>query len=124
MHYLLGLILCIACPPAAVLVIPTLLMLMVLQLVCGITQAAAMASARRRLRERLAAELLERQRIEAETNRRSAFLRMMYNYPRPSTAAIIDPAMRLTDQRASIVGRVIAFVLVAALAAIIFGLAR
>jgi hypothetical protein len=32
-------------------------------------------------------------------NRRSAFLRMMYSYPRPSTAAIIDPAMRLTHQQ-------------------------
>jgi hypothetical protein len=56
---------------------------MVLQLICGIIQAAAMASARRRLRERLAAELLERQRIEARINERSAFLRAMYAYPRP-----------------------------------------
>jgi hypothetical protein len=88
----------------------------------------ARASARRRLLARLAAELRERRRIEAATNWRSAFLRMMYNYPRPSTrppaAAIIDPAMRLTDQRASILGRLIAYTLVAALAAVIFGLTR
>jgi hypothetical protein len=70
--YVLGILACIACPPAAVLVIPTLLMLAVLQLVCGIIQAAAMASARRRLRERLAAELMERRRIEAATNRSTA----------------------------------------------------
>jgi hypothetical protein len=76
------------------------------------------------LRERLAAELMERRRIEAATNRRSAFLRMMYSYPRPSAATIIDPAMRLTDQqRASVLGRVLAYVIVAALAVVIFGLA-
>jgi hypothetical protein len=121
--YLVGLVLCIACPPAAVLVIPTLVMLLVLQLVCGLVQAAAMASSRRRLRERLAAELLERQRIEAATNRRSDFLRAMYAYARPPAAPIIHPAiLRLTDQRASIVGRLVAYVLVAAMAAIIFSL--
>ena len=50
---------------------------------------------------------------------------MMYNYPRPSTAAIIDPAMRITTkQRASILGRVLAYALVAAMAVVIFGLAR
>jgi hypothetical protein len=98
---------------------------MVLQLVCGVIQAAATASARRRLRERLAAELLERRRIEARINERSAFLRAMYAYARPPGAAIIDPAMRLTDQqRASILGRLVAYALVAALAVVICGLAR
>jgi hypothetical protein len=95
----------------------------VLQLVCGTIQAAVMASARRRLRERLAAELVERQRIEARINERSAFLRAMYAYARPPGTAIIDPAMRLTDQRASILGRVIAYVIVAAMAALICGMA-
>jgi hypothetical protein len=65
-----------------------------------------MASARRRLRQRLAAELMERQRIEARINERSAYLRMMYNYPRPSTAAIIDPAMRLADSTSRVHPRV------------------
>ena len=83
-----------------------------------------MASARRRLRQRLAAELMERQRIEARINERGAFLRAMYAYARPPAGPIIEPAMRLTDQRASILGRVIAFILVAALAAIIFGMTR
>jgi hypothetical protein len=122
--YILGILACIACPPAAVLVIPTLLMLLVLQLVCGIIQAAAMASSRRRLTERLAAELLERQRIEARINERSAFLRAMYAYARPPTAPIIHPAMRLTDKRASVLGRLVAYALVAAMAVVIFGLAR
>ena len=63
--------------------------------------------------------------MEARINERSAYLRMMYNYPRPSTAAIIDPAMRITTkQRASILGRVLAYALVAAMAVVIFGLAR
>jgi hypothetical protein len=97
-------------------------MLLVLQLVCGIVQAAAMASSRRRLRERLAAELLERRRIEAATNRRSDFLRAMYAYARPSRATIIEP-MRITDQqRASIIGRLAAYALIAALVVLIFGL--
>jgi hypothetical protein len=131
--YIIGILACIACPPAAVLVIPTLLMLLVLQLVCGSVQAAAMASSRRRLRDRLTGELLERQRIEAATNRRSDFLRAMYAYARPSAAAIIDPAMRITDQRcAFIVGRVIAYaidvvlgvVILAVLAVVIYGLMR
>ena len=114
----------IACPPAAVLIVPTLLMLAVLQVICGTIQAAAAASARRRLRERLAAELRERQRIEARINERGAFLRAMYAYARPPAGPIIEPAMRLTDQRASILGRLIAYTLVAALAAVIFGLTR
>jgi hypothetical protein len=74
------------------------------------------------LRERLAAELLERRRIEARINERSAFLRAMYAYPRPAAAPIIDPAMRITDQRASVLGRLVAYALVAAMAAIIFSL--
>jgi hypothetical protein len=82
--YIIGALACIACPPAAVLIIPTFILLAILQLVCGIIQAAAMASARRRLRERLAAELRERRRIEARINERSAFLRAMYAYARPS----------------------------------------
>jgi hypothetical protein len=50
---------------------------------------------------------------------------MMYAYPKPSAGPIIDPAMRLTDQqRASILGRLIAYALVAALAVAIFGLMR
>ena len=50
---------------------------------------------------------------------------MLYSYPRPSTAAIIEPAMRLTDPlRASILGRLVAYALVAAMAVVIFGLAR
>jgi hypothetical protein len=124
MPYLIGLILCITCPLAAPLIIPTFVLLAVLQLICGTIDSAARAAARRRLRERLAAELRERHTIEARINERSAFLRMMYAYARPPGGAIIEPAMRLTDQRASILGRIIAFVLVAALAAIIFGLAR
>jgi hypothetical protein len=72
-----------------------------------------------------AAELRERRRIEARTNERSAFLLAMYAYARPRAEPIIEPAMRLTDrQRTFIYARVIAFILVAALAAIIFGLAR
>jgi hypothetical protein len=75
--------------------------------------------------DRLAAELMERRRIEAATNRRSAFIRAMYSYPRPSAAPIIHPAMRLTDaQRASIIGRLVAYVLIAALAVVMFALAR
>jgi hypothetical protein len=107
------------------LVVPTLLLLLILQLVCGTIQAAAMVSARRRLMERLAAELRERRRVEARINQRSAILRMMYGYPQPSGPAIIDPAMRITtDQRASI-GRLIAYyVIVAAMAVVIFGLMR
>jgi hypothetical protein len=68
---------CIACPPAAVLIVPALLLLAVLQLVCGTIQAAAMASARRRLREHLRREALARRAIDARINERSAFLRMM-----------------------------------------------
>jgi hypothetical protein len=123
MPYLFDLALCIACPPAAVLVIPTFALLAALQLIVGTLESVARATARRRLKERLAAEVRERRRIEARANERSEFLRRMYA-PRPSTAEVIIPAMRLTQQhRASILGRIIAFVLVAALAVVIFGLA-
>jgi hypothetical protein len=48
----------------------------------------------------------------------------MYTYARPPAGRIMEPTMRITDQRcASIVGRVIAYVLVAALAVAIFSLA-
>jgi hypothetical protein len=124
MPYLVGLLLCIACPPAAVLVVPTFLMLAVLQLVCGTIESVARASARRRLQALLAAELLERQRIEAATNRRSAFLRAMYSYGRPQGGTIIDHPMRLTDQRAAILGRLAAYILIAAFAALLFGVLR
>jgi hypothetical protein len=71
----------------------------------------------------LAAELRERRAIEAGAHERSEFLRAMY--ARPPGGATIEPAMRLTDrQRASILGRIIAYALVAATAAVIFGLAR
>jgi hypothetical protein len=42
--------------------------------------ALAMASVRRQLRARLAAELRERRAIEARARERSAFLRAMYAY--------------------------------------------
>jgi hypothetical protein len=78
-----------------------------------------MASARRRSRERLAAELMERQRIEARTNQRSAFLRAMYAYARPPGRAIIEP-MRLTHrQRASVLERVIAYAIDVVLAVVV-----
>jgi hypothetical protein len=124
MPYLIGLILCLTCPLAAPLIIPTFMLLAVLQLICGTIDSAARAAARRRLRARLAAELRERRAIEARAHERGAFLRAMYAYARPPGGTIIEPAMRLSDQRASIVGRIIAYALVAALAAIIFGLAR
>jgi hypothetical protein len=79
-----------------------------------------MASARRRLRERLAAELLERRRIEARINERSAFLRAMYAYGRQPGPAIIEPMRLTTDQRTSIIGRVVAYAIVAVLAVVIF----
>jgi hypothetical protein len=121
--YVLGILACIACPPAAVLVIPTFILLAILQLICGIIQAGAVASSRRRLRERLAAELLERRRIEAATNRRSAFIRMMYSYPRPAAGPIMAPMRHLThEQRASIIGRCLAYTLIAGLVILIFGL--
>jgi hypothetical protein len=124
MVYLYGLVLCAICPVAAPIIIPIFILLAVLQLVCGTIQPTAMASARRRLRERLTVEVMERRRIEARINERSTFLRAMYAYARPPGAAIIEP-MRLTDQqRASIVGRVIAYAIDVVLAVVICGLMR
>jgi hypothetical protein len=54
------------------------------------------ASALRRLRERLVAEPRQRRRIEARANERSAFLRATYNYARPPAAAIMEPMSSAT----------------------------